>query len=334
MAGFALVSLVAAAAVLFHDWKKAMERPLDFAEPVVYEVRRGASIGQVASDLHEMGVIESPRWLALDARMTGAADRIKAGEYAFAPGIDARALLAQLVAGEVVQHAFTIVEGWNFRDLRRELAADGVLLQTLQGLDDEEIMHRLGQAAMHPEGRFFPDTYHFPRGAADIDLLRRAHKTMSDRLASAWPKRQKDLPLATLDEALILASIVEKETGSAEERARVAGVFVSRLRLGMRLQSDPTVIYGIGEDFDGNIRRSDLVRDTPYNTYVRKGLPPTPIAIPGWASIEATLAPFEDGSLYFVSKGDGSHVFSTNYQDHRAAVRKYQLRKKGADENS
>ncbi|WP_231471411.1 endolytic transglycosylase MltG [Thioalkalivibrio sp. HK1] len=333
MTGLALVAALVAA-TLFLDWKRAMERPLSFAESVVYEVRRGASIGEVAKDLHAIGVIESPRWLAFHARMTGLAARIKAGEYAFAPGIDAEDLLAKLVAGEVVQHAFTIVEGWNFRDLRRYLAADEVLLQTLPGLDDEEIMRRLDQATMHPEGRFFPDTYHFPKGTADIDVLRRAFETMSDRLASAWPRRQADLPLATLDEALILASIVEKETGSPEERAQVAGVFVSRLRLGMRLQSDPTVIYGIGEDFDGDLRRSDLVRDTPYNTYVRKGLPPTPIAIPGWASIEATLAPREDGSLYFVSRGDGSHVFSTSYRDHRAAVRKYQLQKRRLDENS
>lgn len=333
MTGSALVAVLVAVA-LFHDWKQAIERPLSFAEPVVYEVQRGASIGEVARDLHGIGVIESPRWLALHARMAGSAARIKAGEYAFAPGIDAQDLLAKLVAGEVVQHAFTIVEGWNFRDLRRNLAADEVLLQTLQGLDDEEIMRRLDHATIHPEGRFFPDTYHFPRGTADIDVLRRASKTMSDRLASAWTRRQADLPLATFDEALILASIVEKETGSPEERAQVAGVFVSRLRLGMRLQSDPTVIYGIGEDFDGDLRRSDLVRDTPYNTYMRKGLPPTPIAIPGWASIEATLAPREDGSLYFVSRGDGSHVFSTSYRDHRAAVRKYQLRKRRSDENS
>ncbi len=311
-----------------------MERPLALAEPVVYELRRGASIGEVAEDLDALGVLESPRWLVLHARMTGSADRIKAGEYAFAPGIDAEDLLAKLVAGEVVQHAFTIIEGWNFRDLRRRLAADEVLLQTLPGLDDEEIMRRLDRADIHPEGRFFPDTYHFPRGTADIDVLRRALEAMSARLAAAWPRRQADLPLATLDDALILASIVEKETGSIEERARVAGVFVSRLRLGMRLQSDPTVIYGIGEDFDGDLRRSDLVRDTPYNTYTRHGLPPTPIAIPGWDSVEATLAPAEDGSLYFVSRGDGSHVFSTNYRDHRAAVRKYQQRKRGSDENS
>ena len=190
----------------------------------------------------------------------------------------------------------------------------------------KKVMARLRLEGTHPEGRFFPETYHFPAGATDVQLLRRAFDAMSSYLQSAWTRRDEGLPLSSPDEMLVLASIVEKETGVSEERARIAGVFVSRLRRGMRLETDPTVIYGLGSEFDGNLRKTDLRRDTPYNTYMRKGLPPTPIAIPSAAAIDAVMAPLEDGSLYFVSKGDGRHVFSSNYDDHRKAVRRYQIR--------
>ena len=202
---------------------------------------------------------------------------------------------------------------------------------TLDGLSDDEVMARLGLVGVHPEGRFFPETYYFPTGSTDVQLLRRAFDAMSAYLESAWARRSGDLPLSSPDEMLVLASIVEKETGAAEERARIAGVFVSRLRRGMRLETDPTVIYGLGDGFDGNLRKADLKRDTPYNTYTRKGLPPTPIAIASAAAIDAVVAPIEDGSLYFVSKGDGRHVFSTNYDDHRKAVRRYQIRTRRSD---
>ena len=306
-----------------------MARPLRIGDTsFVYTVRSGATIGRIARDLEAAGLLESALRLELQARWSGAASRIKAGEYAFEHGLTPMGLLDLLVAGTVVQHPFTIVEGWTFRDLRHRIAESGTLVHTLDGLSREEVMSRLGLEGLHPEGRFFPDTYHFPRGATDAQLLRRAFDAMAISLESAWARRTADLPLSSPDDVLVLASIVEKETGAAEERARIAGVFVSRLRRGMRLETDPTVIYGLGDAFDGNLRKADLKRDTPYNTYVRKGLPPTPIAIPSAAAIEAVVAPLEDGSLYFVAKGDGRHVFSTNYEDHRRAVRRYQLRRR------
>ena len=306
-----------------------MERPLRIGDaPFVYRVPRGATITRIARDLETAGLIESAWRLELQARWSGAASRIKAGEYALEPGLTSVGLLDQLVAGIVVQHPFTIIEGWTFRELRRRIAESEVFVHTLDGLSDDAVMARLGFAGLHPEGRFFPETYHFPAGATDEQLLRRAFDAMSAYLESAWTRRAADLPLSSPEEVLVLASIVEKETGAAEERARVAGVFVSRLRRGMRLEADPTVIYGLGEGFDGNLRKADLERDTPYNTYARKGLPPTPIAMAGAAAIDAVVAPMEDGSLFFVATGDGRHVFSTSYEDHRKAVVRYQIRRK------
>ena len=330
MAFAALVlALVGAAAGfwLVHTQQGAMEHPLRIGdEPFVYTVPSGATITHVARDLEAAGLLESALRLELQARWSGAASRIKAGEYALESGLTPAGLLDLLVAGTVIQHRFTIVEGWTFGELRRRIAEFGVLVQTLDGLPDDVAMKRLGLDGVHPEGRFFPETYHFPAGTTDAQLLRRAFDAMSDYLESAWARRAADLPLSSPDDMLVLASIVEKETGAAEERARIAGVFVSRLRRGMRLETDPTVIYGLGDAFDGNLTRADLRRDTPYNTYTRKGLPPTPIAIAGAAAIDAVTAPVEDGSLFFVSKGDGRHVFSTNYDDHRKAVRRYQIR--------
>lgn len=326
-----LVLLVAGATVglwLLHSQQRAMERPLQVGnEPFVYTVPRGATITDVSRDLAAAGLIDSALRLELQARWSGAASRIKAGEYAFEPGLTPLDVLDRLVAGTVVQHPFTIVEGWTFGELRRRIAESSVLVQTLGGLSDDEAMERLGLAGLHPEGRFFPETYHSPAGTTDAELLRRAFDAMSAYLESAWTRRSADLPLSSPDEMLVLASIVEKETGVAEERARIAGVFVSRLRKRMRLETDPTVIYGLGDAFDGNLRKADLRRDTPYNTYVRKGLPPTPIAIASAAAIDAVAAPLEDGSLYFVATGDGRHVFSDNYDDHRKAVRRYQKRR-------
>ena len=306
-----------------------MERPLRIgAEPFVYTVPRGATITNIARDLEAAGLIESALRLELQARWSGAASRIKAGEYALESGLTPVDVLDLLVAGTVVQYPFTIIEGWTFRELRRRVAESGVLVHTIDGLSDDEVMAQLGFAGVHPEGRFFPETYHFPSGTTDVQLLRRAFDAMSAYLESAWARRAANLPLSSPDDVLVLASIVEKETGAAEERARIAGVFTSRLRRGMRLETDPTVIYGLGDGFDGNLRKADLRRDTPYNTYTRKGLPPTPIAIASAAAIDAVVAPIEDGSLYFVSKGDGRHVFSTSYDDHRKAVRRYQIRKR------
>ena len=329
--GFALVLTGAAGgAWLIHTQRGAMERPLRIGgTPFVYTVPSGATITRVARDLEAAGVVESALRLVLQARWSGAASRIKAGEYALVPGLTPIGLLDLLVAGTVVQHPFTIIEGWTFHELRRRIAESGMF--TLEGLSDGEVMAKLGHPGLHPEGRFFPETYHFPAGATDLQLLRRAFDAMSEYLESAWARRAADLPLSSSDDMLVLASIVEKETGAAEERARIAGVFVSRLRRGMRLETDPTVIYGLGDEFDGNLTKADLKRDTPYNTYVRKGLPPTPIAIAGAGAIDAVVAPLEDGSLYFVAKGDGRHVFSSNYDDHREAVRRYQIRARRSD---
>ena len=265
--------------------------------------------------------------LELQARWNGDASRIKAGEYALEPGLTPIGLLDLLVAGTVVQHPFTIIEGWTFRELRRRIAASEVLVHTLDGLSGDEVMTRLGLAGVHPEGRFFPETYHSPAGATDLQLLRRAADAMSAYLESAWARRAPDLPLSSPDDALVLASIVEKETGGPRRSVRGSRACSCRgCGAGMRLETDPTVIYGLGDAFDGDLKRPDLRRDTPYNTYTRKGLPPTPIAIAGAAAIDAAVAPVEDDSLYFVSKGDGRHVFSTNYEDHRKAVRRYQIR--------
>ena len=329
LAGLAILVAGAAGAYwLVHTQQRAMEQPLRIGnERFVYTVPSGASVARVARDLEAARLIDSAWRLELHARWSGAASRIKAGEYAFEPGLTPLDVLDRLVAGKVVQHPFTIIEGWTFRELRRRIAESDKLVQTLGGLADEQAMARLGLDGLHPEGRFFPETYHFPAGTTDAQLLRRAFDAMSAYLESAWARRDSDLPLTSPDEVLVLASIVEKETGAAEERARIAGVFVSRLRKSMRLETDPTVIYGLGDAFDGNLTKADLRRDSPYNTYRRKGLPPTPIAIPSGAAIDAVVAPLEDGSLYFVATGDGRHVFSTNYDDHRRAVRRYQIRR-------
>jgi UPF0755 protein len=227
----------------------------------------------------------------------------------------------------VVQYPLTLVEGWTFRQVMEALQADERLEHLIEDPSAEAVMARLGRRGVHPEGRFFPDTYHFTRGSSDLDILKRAHAAMERVLAEEWEARADGLPIESPDEALILASIIEKETGLASERAEIAGVFVRRLRLGMRLQTDPTVIYGLGDDFDGNLRRADLRNDHPYNTYVHAGLPPTPIALPGREAIRAALNPADGETLYFVARGDGSHAFSVTLEEHNRAVRKYQLGK-------
>ncbi|HEY4529653.1 MAG TPA: endolytic transglycosylase MltG [Luteimonas sp.] len=289
-------------------------------------VERGDTLRRVVSRLREQG-IDAGRdleWRVL-ARQLGTDGRIQAGEYALEPGITARQLLQHMRDGKVVRHHFTIVEGWNIRELRAALARATPLVQTLHEVDDAALMAALGREGLHPEGRFLPETYAYDRGDTDVDLLRRAADDLDRALAAAWEARADDLPIGTPEEALVLASIVEKETGIAEERPLIAGVFSRRLRIGMRLQTDPTVIYGMGSDYDGNIRRSDLTTDTPYNTYTRDGLPPTPIAMAGVDALRAATRPEEGDALYFVAVGDGSgrHVFSPTLEAHNAAVRQY-----------
>ena len=241
--------------------------------------------------------------------------------------MNSRQLLEMLVQGRAVQHSFTLIEGWTFRQLRQQLARLEPLAQTLAGQPDAEIMRQLGQSGLHAEGRFAPDTFFFQRGQRDLDLLRRAFEEQQRRLTQVWEQRQAGLPLKTADQALILASLVEKETGLASERPEIAGVFIRRLQLGMRLQTDPAVIYGLGDAFDGNLRRADLQADTPYNSYTRAGLPPTPIAMPGRAALLAVVRPASGTALYFVARGDGSHQFSATLDEHNRAVARYQLKK-------
>lgn len=289
-------------------------------------VERGDSLDAVLQRLQAGGVATGDRlrWQVL-ARELGAAGRVQVGEYALTPGIAPRQLLLAMRDGKVTRRMFTIVEGWNIRDLRAALAkVDGLEHDTAQ-LDDAALMKALGHAGQHPEGRFLPETYAWVRGDSELDLLERAHVAMTEALERAWATRADGLPLKDRNDALTLASIVEKETGIAEERPAIAGVFVRRLQSGMRLQTDPTVIYGMGTAYAGNIRRTDLTTDTPYNTYTRDGLPPTPIAMPGVAALQAATRPAAGDTLYFVAVGDGSgrHVFSRSLGEHNNAVRDY-----------
>ena len=296
------------------------------AQGVRVRVEPGDSFKRVLARLRAAGVDEGHplEWQLLGRRL-GAAGRIQVGEYALAPGITPRQLLVAMRDGKVVSHRFTLVEGWNIRELRAALARAAPLRQTIGSMDDAALMRALGRDGVHPEGRFLPETYVYTAGDRDLDVLRRANADLERALASAWASRAPGLPLATADEALVLASIVEKETGIASERDAVAGVFVRRLERGMRLQTDPTVIYGMGSAYAGNIRRRDLLADTPYNTYTRDGLPPTPIAMAGAAALQAATRPAPGDALYFVALGDGSgrHVFSPTLDAHNAAVREY-----------
>jgi UPF0755 protein len=322
-----LAALVAVGGLwLAQEQRRFTETPLSLPdEGVLFTVQPGMSLRTVAAALEQADYLDRPLYLRLLARWRREAGTIKAGEYFIARGTTPPQLLDQLVAGRVTTYSLTVVEGWTFRQLLSALRRHEAVRDTLDGLSDEAIMARLGYPGKHPEGRFLPETYQFPRGTSDLEFLRRAYDGMQRALAAAWQGRAEDLPLDSPHEALVLASIVEKETGLASERARIAGVFVRRLRRGMRLQTDPTVIYGLGEAFDGNLRRRDLAADTPYNTYTRAGLPPTPICLPGKAAIEAVMHPAHGTSLYFVARGDGSHQFSDTLEAHNRAVQKYQL---------
>jgi len=298
-------------------------------ESLVLDVERGTSLRGLSEELTRLGVLEHPYFFMAMAYHAGKATSIKTGEYALPSGIRLPELLELVTSGKVVQRAFTLVEGWTYRQALAALAKDERLKHPLgDGPSAAAVMTRLGHPEEHPEGRFLPETYHFSKGADDLDILRRAYAAMEQVLEEEWARRDEELPLKSPYEALILASIVEKETGRAAERPIIAGVFIRRLDLGMNLQTDPTVIYGLGERFDGNITRAHLRQDTPYNTYVHKGLPPTPIALPGRAAIHGVLHPQEGDSLFFVAKGDGSHHFSATLAEHNRAVRRYQLGKK------
>jgi UPF0755 protein len=288
-----------------------------------FAIRSGSSLRAAAAQMVEAGVLGRAEPFVWLARLAGRDTAIRAGSYLLAEPLTLWQLLERVTRGDVALERLTLVEGWTLRELRAALAAHAALAQDSAGLDPVALMERLGRSG-HPEGWFLPDTYFFAPGSSDLELLGRALRAMERELERAWAARDPGVPLATPYEALILASIVEKETGRADERPLVAAVLANRLRIGMRLQADPTVIYGLGEAFDGNLRRADLVRDTPYNTYTRAGLPPTPIAMPGRAALRATLHPAATRALYFVARGDGSSHFSETLAEHERAVTKYQ----------
>jgi UPF0755 protein len=293
--------------------------------PAIIEIAPGEPLGRVAERLAERrGLLEHPRLFAWLARRDGKAARVQAGEYLLAPGTSPAGLLDQWVEGRVLLHPVTLVEGWTTAAVLESLHANPLLKRAVASADPA-LMERLGAPGVAAEGEFFPDTYLVPKGATDLEILRLAHARLEDRLASAWLRHRADLPLATPYQALILASIIEKETGDPEERPHIAAVFVNRLRRGMRLQTDPTVIYGLGAAYDGRLHHRDLATDTPYNTYTRDGLPPTPIALAGAAALEAAVAPADSDDLYFVAtgRGDGRHEFSRTLEAHNAAVARY-----------
>ncbi|MEM1092060.1 MAG: endolytic transglycosylase MltG [Pseudomonadota bacterium] len=309
----------------YRSYQSFLDDPLPNSQPVPFTITSGQGFAAIIKDLEDEGLIQEPwHWWVL-GRRSALASRIQAGEYQLSPGLRPNELLTLLAEGRVVQHALTIVEGWRFSDLAAAVDRHPALDHTLLELPATEIARRIDPELDHLEGWFLPETYYFPRNTTDVSLYQRAYAAMQQALAEAWERRDPEAPLTAPEEMLILASIVEKETGLASERAQIAGVFLRRLELRMRLQTDPTVIYGLGDAFDGNLRRRDLRSDTPYNTYTRFGLPPTPIALPGRAALDAVAQPEAGKALYFVARGDGSHQFSETLEAHNQAVQEYQI---------
>lgn len=290
-------------------------------------IKPNSSLRSIAKQLVAQGVLKTEWSFVLLAKVLNKAPYLQAGDYTLNKNINPYQLLLSLNHGKSTQGGITFIEGKTFKQMRLRLSKNDAIKHTIQTLSDAEVMQLVGRGEPHAEGLFFPETFYFDRGTLDTVILKRAYEIMQNKLEKAWQTRASNLPYKSSYEALIMASIIEKETGKASEREMIAGVFINRLRIGMRLQTDPTIIYGMGDDYQGNIRRKDLMKDTPYNTYTRSGLPPTPIAMPGLASIEAALHPANTKALYFVGKGDGSHAFSNNLADHNRAVVKYQLQK-------
>lgn len=318
---FTLLLALLVAAGLGYYANRTMPLP---TTPFEFELKQGSSLKSAAHDLQQAGLLEQEWPFVWLARGLGKSTQIKAGYYSLEHPVSLLELLDIFSKGEVMQRQLSIIEGWTFRQFRAALDANPDLMHVSSNWSDAEILQHIGAPESHPEGLFFPDTYKFAAGSRDLAIYKRAYQTMQQRLQEAWDARTSDLPLQTSYQALILASIVEKETGTPADRAMIAGVFVNRLRKGMLLQTDPTVIYGIGEKFDGNLRRRDLTADTAYNTYTRAGLTPTPIALPGKAALQAALHPARTDALYFVARGDGSSQFSNNLAAHNHAVNQYQ----------
>ncbi|WP_414691116.1 endolytic transglycosylase MltG [Noviherbaspirillum sp.] len=293
-------------------------------KPVEFSIKAGSSVRSSAEQIASAGVPVNPMLLGLLARISGKGSRLKAGNYELKPGTTPLKLIDQLVRGEFAQEALVIIEGWTFRQMRQAIATHPALKHDTSGLSDKELLAKITTEYTRPEGLFFPDTYLFAKGSSDLQVYKQAHALLQKRLNDAWARRDPSLPYKSPYEALIMASIVEKETGLKAERNLIAAVFINRLKRGMLLQTDPSVIYGMGEAYQGNIRKRDLETDTPYNTYTRVGLPPTPISLPGAESLEAALNPARSDALYFVSRGNGTSEFSNNLNDHNRAVNKYQ----------
>lgn len=328
-----LLAAIAGATYVGVSANRYLNERLDIdGEGVSFQIRPGASFTAISNQLADLAIIERPDIFRWYARLTGRADAVHAGEYWIEAGTTPAGLLDKFVRGDVMLHSFTIIEGWNFRELVQALERHPAIISSVTAEDWPAILESFAADAGHPEGLFLPETYRFPLHTRDVDVLRQAYDLMQETLTEEWGARAVNLPIDDPYDALILASIVEKETARADERARIAGVFTRRLEHGMRLQTDPTVIYGIGADFDGNLTRSDLQTDTPYNTYTRSGLPPTPIAMPGRAAIHAALHPAAGPELYFVATGlgDGSHKFSETKEQHDKAVREYLARQRSA----
>lgn len=324
-----LVSIVLFITLLFVGWMiYFVSTPITLKEEVIeVDIRAGTSLRGISEQLVKQGVLSESLSFMLLVRLMGKAGEVKAGNYLFEDGATPYDVFVTITSGRTTQDSIRFIEGWTFLQMREAMMSNESIKHITIAYTDEQILENIGATETHPEGLFFPDTYFFSKGMTDQEILKRAYLAMQSRLNAAWQQREAGLPYKTPYEALIMASIIEKETGQASERKTIAGVFINRLRIGMRLQTDPTVIYGMGENYNGNIRRKDLLADNTYNTYTRSGLPPTPIAMPGLASIEAALHPEKTKALYFVGKGDGSHVFSSTLAEHNRAVVKYQLRR-------
>ncbi|MDA8093913.1 MAG: endolytic transglycosylase MltG [Betaproteobacteria bacterium] len=319
LAGFLVVCL--AGLIAYLNW------PVPLPEtPYPFTITQGSSLKATARQLTRAHLLREPWTFIVLARVMGEAADVKAGSYTLASGVSPVELLRKITQNDATQSEITFIDGWTFSQMRQALDKDPAVAHESEGLSRAQLMQRIGARETDPEGLFFPDTYFFPVGTSDLSILARAYQAMRAHLAREWAMRAAGLPYTRPYQALIMASIIEKETGQPAERARIAAVFVNRLRLGMRLQSDPTVIYGLGPRYDGKLHVRDLTHDTPYNTYTRNGLPPTPIAMPGLASIHAALHPAQSKALYFVAKGNGTHAFSDNLAEHDRAVMKYQIR--------
>lgn len=321
-----LLILVTLGGLFVSNWLEDAEYRVLTTESRNIIVEKGTTMRSFADQLVADGLLDEPWSFRVWARYRGLSSSLKTGEYHIPAKATMNEILLLVTSGKVIDYPVTFIEGWSFKQMREALSKQENLTHSISTLDDEAVMKLIGAEGVYPEGRFYPDTYRYTGSMSDVDILRLSYGNMKQLLNKEWDKREKNLPLKNKDQALVLASIIEKETGAAEERPEISGVFINRLRKGMRLQTDPTVIYGMGDSYKGNIRKKDLLKDTPYNTYTRSGLPPTPIAMPGGDAIHAALHPAKTKALYFVAKGNGRHKFSATLTEHNEAVIKYQLK--------